>query len=144
MANNEFLAHRVAAGNFTFPTNTAANTASTLSANVEGAYLPKGAIVTGIKLYVGGAMTNISNMKNGTINFVVGTATLGTDDRVASAAMVQTAVKSLAVVAADGFVVPAEGQVVAHIASSDSARTGIVADADVYIDYLYISDMDAS
>ena len=144
MSKNEFMVRRVAVGNFTMPINNSANTASTLSANVTGAYIPAGAIVTGIKFYPGGAITNGSNFKDATINLKVGTFVLGTNNRKASEAILQTAVKSMSPVAADGIIVPASGQLVAHLAASDAARTGIAFDCDVYVEYLYVADRDAA
>jgi hypothetical protein len=138
---NEFNVRRVAVGNFSMPTNTAANTASTLSVGA-GVYIPAGAIVTGIKFLPAGALSNAANFKSATVNLYVGTLVIGTDDRVASAAIVQTAVGSLAPKAADGVYVPAGGEVIIHFASSDSARTGIAFDSDVYVEYLYCSDRD--
>ena len=130
MAKNEFNVKRVAFGNFTFPANVAGVTASTLSAAVTGAYIPKGAIVTGIKYFPFGAITNGSNLKNATVNPSVGGQVLGTNDRVASAAFVQTVAASQAPAAA-GMYVSVGGPVVINFASSDSARTGVALDADV-------------
>lgn len=141
MAFNEFYVHRVAFGNFTFPTNTSANTASTLSANVVGAYIPKGAIIRGIALFPGGALTNMSAMKDGTINFLVGGQAIGTNDRKCSEAIVQTVAATMAPAAA-GMYVSVGGQLVANIASSDSDRSAIAADCDVYVEYLYCAEND--
>lgn len=144
MAHNPFNIRRVAFGNFTFPTNTSDNTASTLSAAVEGAYIPKGAIVTGIKYYPGGAITDLSAMKSGTVNLLAGAQALGTNDRVASQAILQTVAGSHAVADADGVVVTVGGELVANFASSDSDRSGIAFDCDVYVEYLYAGDRDVA
>jgi hypothetical protein len=140
---NEYNIRRVAFGNITMPTNNSANTASTLSVG-SGVYVPAGAIVTGIKFLPGGAITNGSNFKNATVNAYVGTVVMGTNDRKASEAILQTAAKSLSPVAADGILVPATGELIIHFASSDSARTGIAFDTDVYVEYLYCSERDAA
>ena len=140
---NEYKIHRVAFGNITMPTNNSANTASTLSVGT-GVYVPAGAIVTGIKFRPGGAITNGANFKNATVNVYVGTVVMGTNNRVASQAILQTDVKSLSPAAADGVYVPATGEVVVHFDSSDSARTGVAFDTDVYVDYLYCADRDAA
>lgn len=141
MAKNEFSVNRVAFGNFTFPANTAANTASTLSAAVTGAYVPKGAIVTGIKYFPYGAITNGSALKNATCNPSVGGQVLGTNNRVASAVFVQTVAATQAPVAA-GMYVSVGGPVIMNFASSDSDRSAVAFDADVYIEYLYAGDRD--
>lgn len=140
---NEFLIKRTAFGKFNIAATdmVAGNTASTITKGT-GAYIPAGAIVTGIRFFVAGGNTNVSKLANATINVLVGTAVLGTNNRIASDALVQTAVKSQQIVAADGFYVPATGQVILALASTDNARTGVVVDGDVYVDYLYCSDRD--
>lgn len=140
MAANLFNIRRVAFGNFSLPTNNSDNTASTLSANA-GVYVPKGAIVTGIYFLPGDALTNMSNFKNATCNVKVGSLTLGTNDRVASQALVQTAGASIAL-SVTPIYVSVGGDVIVHFASSDNARTGIVLNADVYVEYLYCDDRD--
>lgn len=140
MAKNSFEISRVAFGKFTMPSNTAANTASTLTC-ATGAFIPKGALITGISWFVGGAMTEIASMKNGTINVYAGGQALGTNNRIASAALVQTSLGSHAVAA--GQYVSVGGPLIVQFASSDNARSGIVVDGDVYVEYLYCNDKDA-
>lgn len=144
MANNEQNIKRVAFGNFTVPAtaNVAGNTASVLSFTVNGAFIPKGAIVTGIKYFPGGAITNGSNMKNGTVNLLAGGQALGTADLVASAAFVQTVLANQVLQATKGVYVTVGGPLLVNIASSDSARTGVAFDADVYVEYLYCGSRD--
>jgi hypothetical protein len=137
---NQFNVRRVAFGNFSLPTNNSANTASTLSADA-GVYIPKGAIVTGIYFLPGDAITNGANLKNATVNVNVGSLVLGTNDRVASQALVQTAGASIAL-SVSPIYVSVGGNVIVHFASSDNARTGIVLDADIYVEYLYCDDRD--
>lgn len=145
-----FSTLRIAHGSVTYPANTAANTASTLSANVVGAHIPKGAIVTRIWVRPGTAVTNISAMKNGTINFVVSPGgaisagqAIGTNNRVASSLLsVASAAVSQAVVAASGGNVTVGGQLIANFASSDSDRSGISGNFDAYVEYLYAADVD--
>jgi len=137
---NQFNIRRVAFGNFSLPTNNSANTASTLSASA-GVYIPKGAIVTGIYFLPGDALTNASNLKNATVNVKVGTLVLGTNNRVASQALVQTAGASINL-SVTPIYVSAGGDVIVHFASSDADRTGVVLDADIYVEYLYCDDRD--
>ncbi len=141
---NEFNVRRVAWGNVTFPANTSANTASTLSAQVGDAFLPKGAIVTSIKYRPGGALTNMSAMKNGTINLLAGAEAVGTNNRICSAALLAGSAISQAVVAASGGAMTAGGKLIANFASSDGDRSAIAADFDVYVEYLYAGGYDAS
>ena len=131
---NEFLVERVAVGTFAFPTNGTANTASTLSADAN-VYIPAGAIVNEIKYFVPGALTNMSNMKSGTINALVGTVALGTNNVIASNVLVQTVVGSQAP-AGMGVYVPTGGALWLNFASSDSARTGIAGSGTVFVKYL--------
>lgn len=135
---NEYKIHRVAHANFTY-VSVATNVTQSIG---TGIIIPKGAIVTGIKFLPGGAITNGSNFKNATVNVYVGTVVMGTNNRVASQALVQTVVGSLGMAAADGKLVPATGEVIVHFASSDSAKTGIAFDADIYVEYLYTADSD--
>ena len=141
MAKNEFDIRRVAFGQFTFPTNTSANTASTLTADCN-VYIPKGAIVTGIRYFVLGAITNISAMKNGTINLLVGAQALGTANLVASAALVATNALSQAVATNAGLYVSVGGPLLVNFASSDADRSAISGTGDVYVEYLYCSERD--
>jgi len=131
---NEFLVERVVTGNFTFPANAAGVTASTLSADA-GVYIPKGAIITDIWYLPTGALTNASNLKDATINPAVGTQVLGTNNVKASVAIVQTVVGSQAP-AGSGVLVAAGGNLAVNFASSDSARTGVAFDCNIYVKYL--------
>ena len=142
MANNMFNVRRVAHGTFTFPTNTAANTASTLSAAVAGVNIPTGAIVTGIWYYPSSTVTNLSAIKNGTINVYAGSSVLGTNDRKASEAILAGSALTQAVVAASGGYVTAGGDVWVNFASSDSDRSAIAFDASLFVEYLYASGVD--
>lgn len=139
---NELLIKKVAFGNVTY---VSAATNATTSAYVSNdAYVPKGAIVTGIKFFPGGAITNGSNFEDATVNIYVGGQALGTNDRKASEAILQTAVKSLGLSAADGIYVSVGGPIAMYWASSSSKRTGIAFDVDVYVEYLYCADRDQS
>lgn len=143
MANNVFNIRRVAHGTFTFPANTAANTASTLSAAVAGVHIPTGAIVTGIKYFPAGTVTNLSAMKNGTINLYAGSTVLGTNDRKASEAILANSALSQAVAASRGGHVSVGGDLWVNFASSDGDRSGIAFDASVFVEYLYASGLDS-
>jgi len=138
---NENLIKRVAFGSFTIPTNNSDNTASTVSCSA-GAYIPKGAIVTGIRYFAYGALTNVSNFKNATITPTIGAQSIGTNNVVASAVLVQTAAATQALYTAQGVYVSVGGPIVINLASSDSARTGIAGTADIYVEYLYCADRD--
>lgn len=136
---NEFFVNRVAYGTFAFPANLASNTASTLSANVNGVYIPSGAIITNIKYVPIGALTNMSAIKDGTINLLVGTQALGTADAKASLALLAGSVYNHTVVSAGigaAPIVSTGGLLWVNFASSDNARSAIAANVGVYVGYL--------
>ena len=139
---NEFSVRRVAFGNFTIPTNNSANTASTFSAVAGNAYVPKGAIVTGIRYFSYGSLTNVSAFKNATINPSIGGQVIGTNNLVASAALVSSAAITQAVVTNAGVYISVAGPIVVNFASSDSDRIAIAGNADIYVEYLYASGRD--
>ena len=141
---NEFNVNRVAFGNVTFPANTSDNSTVTLTAAVGDAFVPVGAIITAIKYRPGGTLTNMSNMVDGTINVYAGAEALGTNDRKCSEGLLAGSALTHAVMAASGGAVTAGGKLIVQFASSNSKRTGIAADFDVYVEYLYAGGYDAS
>ena len=141
MGKNEFNQRRVAFGTFTIPTNTSANTASTLSA-AANVFIPKGAIVTGIRYFCLGALTNVSGFKNATINPSVGGQVLGTNNLVGSTALTAAVAYTQALAVAGGVYVSAGGNLVVNFASSDSDRHTISGTGDIYVEYLYCPDRD--
>ena len=141
MATNQFLVRRVAFANFTY-VSTATN--ATNSVVATGNTIPKGAIVTGIRFYTFAVPTNIANYSDGTINVYVGGQVIGTADRKLSEAIVRTVVKSQQVVAADGIIITSGGPIQVYFASSDSNRTGVAFDADIYVEYLFCGDYDTA
>ena len=86
----------------------------------------------------------MSNMVDGTINVFAGTEALGTNDRKCSEALLAGSCLTHAVMAASGGAVTAGGKLIVGFASSNSKRTGIAADFDVYVEYLYAGGYDAS
>lgn len=139
--NNEFNIRRVAFGNFTIPSNTSANTASVLSADAN-VFIPKGAIVTGIKYFTLGAITNVSALKNATINCNVGAQVLGTNNAVASTLLTAGLPYTQTLADANGVYVSVGGNLFVQLGASDSARSAVAGTSDVYVEYLYCSDRD--
>jgi len=139
---NQFYIKRVAFGNFTY-VSTATNATNSVLVGGNAAFIPKGAIVTGIKLFCGGAVTNGSNFENATFNIYCGGQALGTSDRKASEAFVQTVANTMEL-NASGLYVSVGGPLAVYFASSSSKKTGIAFDADVYVEYLYCADRDVS
>ncbi len=138
---NEFNIRRVAFGNFTIPSNTSANTASVLSAD-SNVFIPKGAIVTGIKYFCSGAITNVSALKNATINCNVGAQVLGTNNAVASTLLTAALPYTQTLANTNGVYVSVGGNLFVQLAASDGDRSAIAGTADVYVEYLYCSDRD--
>jgi hypothetical protein len=136
---NEYFVNRVAFGTFAFPTNLASNTASTLSANVAGVYIPSGAIITNIKYVPIGALTNLSGGSSATMNLMVGTQSLGTNNAIISLALLAGSVYNQTVVGAGigaAPIVSTGGQLWVNFASSDGNRSALAANVGVYVGYL--------
>lgn len=144
MAKNELLIHRTAFGTFSLAAseNTANHSSNVLTLRTTGLRIPAGAIVTGIRVFSFGAPT-VSGCKDATINAYIGAVALGTNDVKASVLLAQTKAGNIAP-AANALYVGAGGDVAVVLASSDNARSGIIFDCDLYIDYLYCADRDAS
>lgn len=141
MAKNEFNIRRVAFSNFTIPSNTSANTASVLSANAS-VFIPKGAIVTGIKYFTLGAITNVSALKNATINLIVGGQVLGTNNAVASTLLTAALPYTQTLANTNGVYVSVGGNLSVQLGASDSDRSALAGTSDVYVEYLYCSERD--
>lgn len=137
MATNRFNIKRTAFANVAYPGHATA-TASTQST----AYIPAGAIVTGMRVMAGGAVTDLNIASNATMTPYVGTKALGTNNEVFSANVVQTAPKVLVLAATDGVYVPAGGFVDIDFGSTHTDATGMTADFDIYVDYLFCGDHD--
>ena len=141
MGKNDFNVSRVAFGNFTIPANTSANTASVLSCNCN-VNIPKGAIITGIKYFTLGALTNVSALKNATINVAVGAQALGTNNLVGSTALTAALAYAQVLAATAGVYVSVGGNLYVQLGASDSDRIAVAGTADVYVEYLYCPDRD--
>lgn len=142
---NEFNLHRVAFGNasLTAAANPAASTSVVLTIPVTGAFLPKGAIVTGIQLFPAGAVT-MSGCSDATLNVACSNQVLGTaGGTTASQVILAAKANSLGILAGSAYV-SVGGQVYLHLASSDGNRSAQVFDADVYVSYLYCADRDVA
>lgn len=137
MATNQFNLRRTAFANFSVPWGLT-NTTTTIQTD---AYIPAGAIVTGIRFLPAGAFAGAATYDVVTMIPYVGSVLLGTNDRKVTEAIVETIVGSLAVVAADGIYVPTGGFVKISFGTTNSS-SGATADADMYVDYLYCPDRD--
>jgi hypothetical protein len=122
--------------NITLPTSN-----STTVSTGTSAYIPAGAIITGVKVHSGDAVT-VSQLSNLTFNIYVGTQVIGSNNNVVSAKMVQTVPSALGLASTAGILVPSGGNIILHLGSGTSVTGGIAADADIYVDYLYCNDRD--
>lgn len=136
MAANTFSARRIAFANIALPTSN-----STTVSTGTGAFIPKGAIITGVKVLAADAVT-VSQLGNLTCNLYVGGQVIGSNNNVASAIAVQTAVANLGLANTNGVLVTAGGNLALYLGSGTSVTGGIAADVDVYVDYLYCNDRD--
>lgn len=136
MSYNEFLVNRTAAGVFNFPANAVGISASTITTNT-GVKIPAGAIVTGIR-YVGAAITGAVSAANLTIQALVGTQVLGTNNLVATAALVNTVANVQALSATQGVRVAAGGDLIIAFGTTGANRSDVsTGPCQVYVDYLY-------
>ena len=108
-----------------------------------GVIIPKGAIVTGVRFYSGGAVTGGASLSNAIFGMSVGTVSILSNNNVQSAKIVQTIPKlGTLAVSADGIVIPATGELLVEYVSTGTAATGVTADFDVYVDYLFVTSHD--
>ena len=144
MAYNNKIIERVAFANFDLPIGYS-NTTQTIA---TGAYIPAGAIVTGIRLHSNAAFVGAATLADNTFIPFVGPISLsqsiGTADRKVTEAIVQTLARSMAVINANGFLVQTGGVLNIEFGTSNVASTGVTADADIYVEYLYCSDRDTA
>lgn len=139
MANNQFVIKRTAFAHLVHPGSASAtgNTTNT------GVYIPAGAIVTGIRCFSGGAVTGGASLSNAIMGVSVGAISIGSNNNIQSAKIVQTIPKSLTLaVSADGIYVGTGGELKVEYVSTGTAATGVTADFDMYVDYLYCTDHD--
>ena len=134
---NEFFVNRTAAGIFNFPANAVGISASTITTGT-GAIIPKGAIVTGIR-YVGAAITGAASAANLTIQALAGGQVLGTNNLVATAALVNTVANVQALSATQGVRVSVGGELVVAFGTTGANRSDVsTGPCQVFVDYLYI------
>ena len=142
MATNEFNIRRVAFGNAVYPPTTIGSDSSdATSLALIGAYIPKGAIVTGIRFFPY-SQTDEASFLNAVVNVYCGGQALGTNNRKASEALIDAKAGTMAVAAGSGYV-SVGGPLYLYFGASNN-RTGISGDCDVYVDYLYCADRDAA
>ena len=137
MSKNEFQLKRTA-----FAHVVHAGHASATNSTTTTAYIPAGAIVTGMRIFTHEAQV-LATGSNVTMTPYVGAVALASNNNIVSAKAVETVVHSLVMVAAQGIYVPTGGFMDIDFGSSgDSDSTGMTGDFDIYVDYLYCPDRD--
>jgi len=137
MSKNEFQIKRTAFANVTVPGHI---TVSDLSVQT-GAYVPAGAIVTGIRMFAGGAVT-LASASNATVTPYVYTQALASDNNILSSCAILNVIKTLVLASAQGVFIGTGGLVDVDFGSTGTAATGMTGDFDIYVDYLYCPDHD--
>lgn len=136
---NEFNINRVAKAHLVHPGHASAtgNTTNT------GVFIPKGAIVTGVRMMAGGAITGAASLSNAIFGISVGTVSIVSNNNIQSVKVVQTAPVALTLaVGPGGVLVPATGELKVEYVSTGTAATGVTMDFDIYVDYLFVADHD--
>jgi len=137
--STQYLVKRTAFANITHPGHASA------TASVQtGAYIPAGAIVTGIRVMAGGAVTLADN-SDATMTPYVGTLALGSNDEIISVNVIQTQPHFIDLAGASGTIgihVSAGGYLDMDFGSTHTDSTDSVADFDIYVDYLFTADHD--
>ncbi len=140
MSKNEFQINRTA-----FAHVVHAGHASATASQATDAYIPAGAIVTGMRVFTYAAQV-LATGSNVTFQPYVGAIALGSNGNIMSALAVQTVVNSLVHVnTVGGIYIPTGGYLDIDFGSSgDSDSTGMTGDFDIYVDYLYCPDRDSA
>ena len=136
---NKFNVNRVAHVHLVHPGHASAtgNTTNT------GVIIPKGAIVTGLRVVSGGAVTGGASLSNAIFGISVGSVSIVSNNNVQSGKIVQTIPTALTLAGGPGgVIVPATGNLLVEYVSTGTAATGITADFDLYVDYLFVTDHD--
>jgi hypothetical protein len=133
---NIYDTRRIAFANLTVPSSN-----STTVSSGSSVYIPKGAIITGVKVMAGDSVA-LSPLANCTFNLYVGTQVIGSNSNICSSLLVQTVANQFALVATQGILLGVGGNLILHLGSGTSTTGGLVGDCDVYVDYLYCDDRD--
>src|SRR4030043_1180849 len=136
MAKNIFGTKRVAFGNLTIPSSN-----STTISSGSSVYIPKGSIITAVKVMAGDSVA-LSPLANCTFNIYVGSLAIGSNNNICSGKIVQTVPGDIGLASSAGVYVSVGGNLIVHLGSGTSTTGGLVGDFDIYVDYLYCADRD--
>jgi len=139
MATNDFTVKRTAMAHLVHP----GHASVTVSPTDTGIYIPTGAIVTGIKMFTANAVTGGASLSNAVFGISVGAISIASNSNKQSVMVLQTAVvPAVLAVGTNGLYIGTGGNLLVEFVSTGGAATGVTADFDIYVDYLYASDHD--
>ena len=139
MSKNEFQINRTA-----FAHVVHAGHASAVASTQTEAYIPAGAIVTGMKIFSYGAPV-LATGSDVTMTPYVSNTAIGSNSNKVSVLVIQTAIIPVVLADTDGVYVPAGAYLDVDFGSSgDSDSTGMTGDFDIYVDYIYCPDRDSA
>lgn len=107
-----------------------------------GVIIPKGAIVTGARIFSGGAITGAASLSDAIFGVSVGTVELLSNSNKQSVKIIQTIPVGLTMKQPGGVVIPATGNLIVEYVSTGTAATGVTSDFDLYVDYLFVTAHD--
>ena len=147
MAYNENIIKRTAFVHLVHPGHASATVANTNT----GVFIPAGAIVTGVKLVTGGAVT-VASLSNVIFGISVGSISIvSNNNKISVKASAISAVDLTLAVGAGGVIIRSDtnsanrpGELIIGQVSTGTAATGVTADYDLYVDYLYCPVHDVS
>ena len=134
---NQFGVNRVAFAHLVHPghASVTGNTTNT------GVIIPKGAIVTGARIFAGGAVTGAS-LSNAIFGISVGSVAIISNNNIQSVKIINTIPLGLTMAQPGGVVIPATGELLVEYVSTGTAATGVTSDFDLYVDYLFVTAHD--
>ena len=140
MSSNQFNIRRTAFANFDIPQGVT-DTVLTVTTDT---WIPTGAIVTGIRFFAAAAFVGAATFGDATMTPAVGAVVIGSNDVKVTEGCLQTVAVSQSIVTIQAFLIKTGAFLAIHIGTTDQATSGVTADCDIYVDYLYCPDRDLS
>lgn len=128
MANNELLVKRTAV-------MTGVALGSVAATKNSGAFIPAGAIITGIRIIVPGALTTTA--ASGTLVLKVGTVPICATTVITAAIPARTVATTIALLDPNGVYVPVTAELNVVMGTTNNSTSNIT--PDIFVDYLYLN-----